>query len=77
MTTDTQQTDNNQKHDVVMSAHLLQAYEAPTVECRSLRLVTLGGSIGDGDSGDPNNQAIPGMGGSGGQLNPQPGNPDS
>jgi len=36
------------------------AYETPRFERHDLRVVTLGGSPGSGDSGDPNQQLVPG-----------------
>jgi len=38
-----------------VKSRYLRAYDPPSIEVQTLRLVTLGGSLGNGDSGDPAN----------------------
>ena len=55
-------------------------YQVPEISVTALRLVTLGGSAGAGDSGNANSQAPPGGAAGTGfedqNLNPMPKDPD-
>ena len=56
------------------------SYQAPEFSVTALRLVTLGGTIGNDDSGSPNSQQPPGGASGAGfedqDLNPMPKDPD-
>jgi hypothetical protein len=57
---DTQLSSAESSIDVIPNQRL-ETYDAPLVQTHPLLLVTLGGSPGLGDSGDPENQRVSGV----------------